>query len=395
LNTSYAALAVATAASLAAATARGADPAPLPPIDAPAIAARVVGALHPARGEAAVLIGDPTYYPDLTRAVELELEKAGVHPVVTLSFPPREAVLPLFGNPAEAARREAAWVAMLSPVFQKAQLFFWLPARVIPPGNALEKLVDASGVRGIHFHWLLPVDGHSAEEIGIATSLYQRAVLETDSASLSAEQDRLIAALRGRTVRITTPAGTDLRLRVPADAWFHKNDGDLPPERARQGRGARDREMELPAGALRLIPDATATQGTLVVPRFADGRLRLPAGGAVDGLRLEFAGGRASVKGAASNEAAARELIARIGGDIDKVGELVLGTSPLLAGRLPSGDLPYFGYGAGYVRISLGDNWESGGALRTATGENLWLFLERATLEADGKALVRDGTIVR
>ena len=67
----------------------------------------------------------------------------------------------------------------------------------------------------------------------------------------------------------------------------------------------------------------------------------------------------------------------------------------LLAERLPSGELPYFGYGAGYLRISLGDNWESGGPLRTRTGDNLWLFIEGATLEADGAALVRDGRIVR
>lgn len=396
MKNTWAAVLVLTAASAgASSSAWAADVTPLPPIDAPAIARRVVGSLHPARGETAVLIGDPTYYPDLTRAIELELERAGVHPVLTLSFPPREAVLPLFASPAEAARREAEWVALLSPVFEKAALFFWLPARIIAPGRSLEKLVDGSRVRGIHFHWILPVEGRSAEEIGIASRVYQRAILDTAYDALSAEQDRLIAALRGRSLRVTTPAGTDLRLRLAADAWSHKNDGDLPPERARQGRGARDREMEFPAGALRFIPDPAATEGVLLVPRFADPRLRTPAGGAVEKLRLEFKGGRASVKTAASKEAAARELLAGIGGDIDKVGELVLGTNPLLVERLPSGELPYFGYGAGYLRVSLGDNWESGGPLRTGTGENIWLFLEGATLEADGAVLVRDGKIVR
>jgi hypothetical protein len=75
------------------------------------------------------------------------------------------------------------------------------------------------------------------------------------------------------------------------------------------------------------------------------------------------------------------------------VGELVLGTNPLLVERLPSGELPYFGYGSGYLRVSLGDNWESGGPLRTPTGENVWLFLEGATLEADGVVLVQDGRL--
>jgi hypothetical protein len=388
-----AALLLGTAGAFAPGSVGAADPPALPPIDAPAIARRVVGSLHPARGEAAVIVGDPSYYPDLTRAVELELERAGVHPVFTIALPSRDVVLPLFGDPAEAARREAEWVALLSPVFEKAALFFWMPARLIAPGRSLEKLVDGSRVRGIHFHWLLRPEDRSAEELASASRIYQRAILETDYAALSAEQDRLIAALRGRSLRIRTPAGTDLRVRVPADAWFHKNDGDLPAERARKGRGARDREMELPAGALRVIPDASATEGVLVVPRLADPRLKLPAGSTVEQLRLEFQGGRAGVKAAASNEAAARELLAAIGGDIDKVGELVLGTNPLLVERLPSGELPYFGYGSGYLRVSLGDNWESGGPLRTPTGENVWLFLEGATLEADGVVLVQDGRL--
>ena len=76
------------------------------------------------------------------------------------------------------------------------------------------------------------------------------------------------------------------------------------------------------------------------------------------------------------------------------MGEIVLGTNPLLVapvGGLPSGDLPYFGYGAGYVRVSLGDNWESGGTNRSPGSRPLWLFLERATVEAGGKDLIRQG----
>jgi hypothetical protein len=145
---------------------------------------------------------------------------------------------------------------------------------------------------------------------------------------------------------------------------------------------------------LRFIPDAGATQGTLVVPRIAIPRAG-PEGGVVQGARFEFKAGRVAASSATANEAGLRRLLESIGGDIGKVGEVVLGTNPLLAGRLPSGDLPYYGYGAGYVRVSLGDNWESGGPLRTATGENLWLFLEGATLSTGSSALVRDGQLVR
>jgi len=360
----------------------------LPPIDAAGLARRVVAAMHAAPGERAILVKDPCYYPELTEAFERELERAGVEPVVAIDFDPPDLVAPLAANRDEARRREDAFVALLTPAFQASQLFFWLPARAPAPGHRLERLVDGSSVRGVHFHWILPLEGKSPDELAALSRLYERVVLTTDSAALSREQDRLIAAIRGRRVDVTSAAGTRLRFQVPSTAWFHKNDGELSPERARQARGARDREMEFPAGALRLIPDAGSVEGPLVVPRLGS------EAGAIEMARLEFAGGRIVRSSARSNEAALNALLARIGGDIDKVGEVVLGTNPLLVAPTASGELPYFGYGDGYLRISLGDNWESGGPLRTATGENLWLFLEGVTLEADGTTLVRDGRLV-
>jgi hypothetical protein len=387
------ALSTVAAAILVAVAAGGAAAAePLPPIDAAAIAKRVVGAVQPAPGEAAVLVFDPTYYPELTRAFAVELDRAGAHPVLALAESPLEVLGPLFADPGAARRREDALIALLEPVFRKAALFFWMPVRAPFPGRPLERLVDRSAVRGVHFHWILPIEGKTAVEIAAASRLYEKAILEVDYAALSKEQERLIAALRGRDLRLTTRDGTDLRLRVPDGAWFHKNDGQLPRERARAGRGARDREMEFPCGALRFIPDPSATEGTLVAPR-----LNVPGAGAgeVTGARFEFRGGRAVASSAASNETGLGRWLEQVGGDIDKVGELVIGTNPLLTGRLPSGELPYFGYGAGYLRVSLGDNWESGGPLRTRTGDNLWLFLEAATLSAGGTPLIRDGELVR
>jgi hypothetical protein len=368
----------------------GSEPA-LPPIDSTAIARRVVGALRPRTGEAAVLVFDPAYYPELTRAFALELEKAGAHPVLALAESPPEVLGPLSAHPANARSREDALVATLEPVFRKASLFFWMPVRATFPGRPLERLVDGSSVRGVHFHWILPVEGKTPLELAAASRLYEKAILETDYAALSNDQDRLIAALRGKSLRLTTPEGTNLRLQVPEDAWFHKNDGELGPERARAARGARDREMEFPVGALRFIPDPGASEGTLVVPRMSVAG----DGGEVLGARFEFKAGRVVAASAASNEPALRRLLERVGGDIDKVGEVVIGTNPLLVGRLPSGELPYFGYGAGYLRLSLGDNWESGGPLRTKSGDNLWLFLESATLSAGTTVLVRDGQLAR
>jgi Thermophilic metalloprotease (M29) len=372
-----------------------AAPAPvaLPAIDAERIGRRIVSSLQPAAGERAILVYDPHYYPEIAEAIQAGLRAAGANPVVLLTFDPPAIVRAEAAGTIPAAGIEERTVAFLRPLFDQAAMFLWLPTREISNDTRWEHLVAGSRARGIHFHWILPLEGHEAGEVATLSRMYERAILETDYAALSREQDRLIAALRGRSLRITDARGTDLRLRVPDDAWFHKNDGDVSPSRGAAARCARDREMEFPSGALRFIPDVPSAEGRLVVstpvPRSAT---RPPE---ADTITLEFERGRAVRRRAAKDDAAFARMWDAIGGDIDKVGEIVIGTNPLLAGTLPSGTLPYYGYGEGHVRVSMGDNWESGGANRSPSGRPLWLFLEKATVESGGRALVKDGRLVQ
>jgi hypothetical protein len=361
----------------------------LPAIDAVRIARRVVDSLRPSPGERAILVYDPLYYPEIAGAVQADLRAAGANPVVTLTFDPPEIVQAEAAGAIPAEGIEERTVAFLRPVFAQAAIFVWLPTRAISGDTRWEHLLSPSPARGIHFHWILPLEGRSAEEVQVLSRMYERAILETDYPALSREQDRLIAALRGRSIRITDRRGTDVRLRVPEQAWFHKNDGDMSPARAAAGRSVRDREMEFPSGALRFIPDVASPEGRLVVGS--------PVGSAPDTITLEFERGRTVRHHAARDDAAFTRRWEELGGEIDKVGEIVIGTSPLLAGTLTSGALPYYGYGDGHVRISMGDNWESGGANRSPSGRPLWLFLEKATVESTGSpfVIVKDGRIVR
>jgi len=389
----------------------------LPAIDAERIGKRVVQSLQPSPGERAILLYDPLYYPEIAGAIQAGLRAAGAQPVVTLTFDPpdimRAEAAGSFPAPAPAtsgagfipAERaggpggaplappgsiiEERTVAFLRPLFEQAAMFLWLPTREIAGDQRWERLLAASRARGIHFHWIMPLSNRAPDEVATLSRLYERAILDTDYAALSREQDRLIAALRGCPVRITDARGTDLRLRVPADGWFHKNDGDMSPARAATARSVRDREMEFPAGALRFIPDVTSTEGKLVVAS--------PVAGSAgpDTVTLEFVGGRAVRRHATKDDAGFARLWDGFGGDIDKVGEIVIGTNPLLAGALPSGTLPYYGYGDGFVRVSMGDNWESGGTNRSPSGRPLWLFLEKATVECGGRVLVKEGRLVR
>ena len=359
----------------------------LPPIDTVGIAQRVIATLAPSVGERAILFFDPGYYPELALAIERELAKSGVEPLLAVAFDPPDLVESADARPGAAGRQDD-FVSWLAPVFAKADLFLWLPALALYSDTRLEHLLDGSRARGIHFHWILGLEDRSAEEIERLSKLYERVILETDYAALSREQERLIPLLRGKEIRLTSSDGTDLTLKVPRDAWFHKNDGDMSKARARQAQCVRDREMELPAGALRFIPDAASVRGRLVVRRVPT------PDGLVEGVALDFEEGRVTGLRAEKGEDAFRQVWDSIGGDVDSVGEVVIGTNPLLVASDPAGELPYFGYGAGAIRVSLGDNWESGGKNRTAGDRNWWLFLGDATLEAEGQSLVREGHLL-
>jgi hypothetical protein len=79
-------------------------------------------------------------------------------------------------------------------------------------------------------------------------------------------------------------------------------------------------------------------------------------------------------------------------GDRDRFGEFNLGVNPKLAvlAELPA--IPYYGYGAGVIRVSVGDNAESGGPYRS--GYHQWFFLTDATVRANGRPIVEAGRLV-
>jgi hypothetical protein len=86
------------------------------------------------------------------------------------------------------------------------------------------------------------------------------------------------------------------------------------------------------------------------------------------------------------------EAWARETGDKDRVAELVIGMNPRLPASGPGGRPPYYGYGAGVLRVALGDNWESGGSNRSSM--EAWFYLTDATIVAGDTVLVKDGRLV-
>jgi leucyl aminopeptidase (aminopeptidase T) len=204
-----------------------------------------------------------------------------------------------------------------------------------------------------------------------------------DYDELNRQQERVIAALRAGEVHVTTPAGTDLRFTV-GDRPFNKQNGNATPSRMLTARTRIDREIELPAGAIRVAPLESSVSGTMVVPSFP------LQGAAATNVRLTFVGGVVTSATAATNEESLRAALASHE-SLSHFREFALGMNPKLRQLPGDSRLPYYGYGAGVVRLALGDNSELGGAVRG--GDIQWLFVPDATVTVGDRTIVEAGKL--
>jgi hypothetical protein len=261
-----------------------------------------------------------------------------------------------------------------------------------PEYAALQDLLRSGHGRTVHFHWdgggaasAIAVPGHSLPAQAEIDATYQRALLTTDYRALGEIQRRFAAAMRTGEIRVTSPAGTDLRFRI-GDRPVNFQDGDASAARARAAQILVDREIELPAGAIRVAPLEETVEGTIAFPP------ALWSGKTVEGLKLRFVHGKVvEVSATAGKEAVEEEL--RKGGEAARsFRELGLGFNPELAVPATAPWIPYYGYGAGVVRLSLGDNEEVGGTVRGDYAR--WNFFVDTTVTVDGKVWVEGGRLV-
>ena len=355
-------------------------------VDYQAIARQLVRQMALTKGERVFFMADPTLGTELVPVLAREVRAWGgeyLGALATARGAPEEWATD-FTRSLERASGSAL-VARLHEV----DLGVMLPgaAATQPAYVAMQDVLRSGHGRTIHFHWAgaYGAGGALLAMTAASSALYQRALLETDYAALSARQRTFERAMRGSTVRVTTPAGTDLSFRIGARP-VTRQDGDASLARARSARNLVDREVELPAGAVRVAPLESTVEGTIAFPDAVWG------GSAVKGLVMHFSRGRlTSYDVASGREGVERELAG--GGDAARAfREFALGLNPLLA--IPDGErwIPSYGYGAGVVRLSLGDNTELGGAVG---GEYVrWNFFPDATVRVGDVEWVRGGKLV-
>ena len=355
-------------------------------IDWEAVAETITQRMSLQSGERVLLLGRAGQFDDLVPSLRAAVKAAGAVDLGALSvsserFADSESP---FLRQAETGDRAA-----LEELFRNVDIAVMLPgaAPSDPAYAAMQDLLGEGHGRTIHFHWsgAYDLNGNAIPVTDVVSAVYQTALLETDYAALSASQESFESSARGEEIHVTTPRGTDIRFRI-GDRPVTKQDGDASAQRATQARNLIDREIELPAGAIRVAPLEDTVEGTIAFPS------SVWNGETVEGLKMHFERGKVvRVEADRGLEAVEAELDGA-GTAGRSFREFALGFNPLLA--IPDADawIPYYGYGAGVVRLSLGDNTELGGTV--SGGYVRRNFFTDATVSVGGNTWVEDGQLL-
>jgi hypothetical protein len=355
-------------------------------IDFDAIASIIVDRAALQNGERVILVGKPGDFDSLILLLKAKIESSGAAYLGTISVAGEspKSWQTTFTSGLSPERN------LLAKQLTDVDLGIMLPGADTThvPYAAMQDVLRTGNGRTIHFHWAgaYHMDGSVAMGSQMVDELYQTALLQTDYQKLSEHQQQFEDAVRLNSIKVTTPLGTDLRFSV-GNRPVTKQDGDASRSRSNKARNLIDREVELPAGAVRVAPLEETVQGTIAFPSTEwDGVI-------VKDLTMEFSNGKIV-------NIDATEGLDQVKAELEKAGpgafffrELAVGFNPWLAiPEIGRQWIPYYGYGAGVIRLSLGDNTELGGRV---TGSYVrWNFFTNATLEVGSDTWIRDGRMV-
>ena len=353
-----------------------------------AIAAKVMERVSLQPGEKVFMVGQPSEFDSLIVLLSDQIAKSGgvylgTINVDTTSWP--AAWNNDFVKSTNGKKKE-----QLTQLFDSLAIDLGImlpgsaPANV--PYGAWQDVLRMGKGRAIHFHWAgantlagsaIPVDS----TIG---NIYQKVILETDYQNLTLIQSAFESAIRKDGVTITTP-NSSLSFKI-GNRPVTKQDGDASKSRAEKGRNLIDREVELPAGAIRVAPMEETVEGTIGFPNAMWGDQR------VEGLFVTFKKGKITdIKASEGLEFVKSKLEAGKEGYLFR--ELAVGFNPMLAVTDDNQRILHYGYGAGIVRISFGNNEELGGIVG-GDFARINLFTD-ATVTVGKDVWIKDGKLSR
>ncbi len=213
------------------------------------------------------------------------------------------------------------------------------------------------------------------------------AATNTDYAAITAKADQLEPLLKsGKKVKVTTANGTNLTFNLilrPVTV----NDGVISPEDLKSSVPA-DRQISLPAGSISVTVDELSANGKVFVSHDQCGE--------GDKVKLvnasyEFVNGKLKNSKAEAGQECFQETLKSSPPEFAQLGLLQIGLNP--AAKIMSDekhDLRPL-EAEGMVYISIGGNERMRG--KNKIQEGFSLPLEKATVEIDGKTVVKEGKL--
>lgn len=248
-------------------------------------------------------------------------------------------------------------------------------------GVTIGEVMRRRGVRQVSLGNALYPTAQLSKQFGISrdqlSEIFWNGV-NVDYANLTATGDRLRRTLgNGRNVHITTPSGTDVRMRIEGRPVM-VSDGTLTSESISRGERT---QVWLPAGEVFLTPVTETADGKIVIERyFYQGKL-------IEGLTFTVKEGKVTEMSAKSGLEPLRAAYAAAGLGKDSLSVLDFGINPNVT--IPPSTQMVAWMPSGMVTLSLGNNTWAGGDNDVSFG--LSLFLPGSTVALDGKPLIEKG----
>ncbi len=339
-------------------------------------------------GEKVLMVAKPGAFNQLVTHLEKIVKASGATYLGTLSVD---------GSAPESWRTEFTKQVLagseddIKDIFKTIDLGIMLPGATPQdlPYKILQDQLNEGLGRTIHFHWAGAYDlnGNLLTLDSDKEHFYLQVLQDTDYQKLASDQRTFEAAMRDQTIRVTTPSGTDISFSI-GDRPVTKQDGNASLAHMSNAQNLIDREVELPAGAIRVAPIEETVQGTVAFPDATwEGTL-------VRDLKLIFENGVAIDITAGEGQEGLLRTMDSVGISARSFREFALGMNPLMEIQREGVPwIPYYGYGAGVVRLSLGDNKELGG--NVGGGYVRWNFFPDATVYVGDSLWVQDGKLIK
>jgi leucyl aminopeptidase (aminopeptidase T) len=186
----------------------------------------------------------------------------------------------------------------------------------------------------------------------------------------------------GRTVEITSPAGTNVSFKLTTRP-IYVNDGVVSQSEATSEQFV-DRVATLPGGSVVFTPVEESVRGKVVIPGYKH------RGELIRGVQFEFVDGKVRGLRAEQGEATVKDILSQSKA-LEMLGIVSIGLNPAWK-VIEKGDVQFQpGDGAGMVWLTLGYNKILGGEITEVGGHGL--PVTNATVRIGGQIVVEDGKL--